>query len=110
MATLKNYERLTNILKKRFEVEKTGEQSLYANQTKFLKPLIDEQKETSKTIVIGQDNMANAFAPFTNELRKRNEQVDNLQALPFYNAFPQIKNVSHSTPIKDASSTGSVSD
>ena len=116
MPTLKNYERVKNILKKRFEVEKTGEQSLYADQTKFLQPLIDEQKETSKTIAIGQDSLANALIPYTNELRQRNEQLDNLQALPFYNAIPKIKNVPQSTPMKDTtpsrltSSSSSASD
>ena len=83
MTTLKDYERVKNALKKKFEVERSGEQSLYFEQSKLLKPLI-EQKETTKTIQhSGQDSLTNALVPFTEELRKRNEQVNNLQSLPY---------------------------
>jgi len=107
MTNLKDYERVKNMLKKRFENERTGDQSMYADQTKLLKPLIDEHKVTAKTIqqnlTTGQESLNNALVPFTEELRKRNEQVDNLQMLPFYNAFPEIQNVPQSTPKKDVS-------
>ena len=104
MAYLKDYERVKNTLKKRFENERTGDQAMYDNQSKLLKPLIDEHKVTAKTIQqTGQENLTNALVPFTEELRKRNEQVDSLQMLPFYNAFPEIENGPHSTPKKTAS-------
>lgn len=107
MANLKDYERVKNALKKRFETERSGDQTLYAEQTKLLKPLIDEHKVTAKTIqqnlTTGQNSLTNALVPFTEELRKRNEQVDNLQMLPFYNDFPRIENVPQSTPKKDMS-------
>jgi hypothetical protein len=107
MTTLKDYERVKNALKKKFEVERSGEQSLYFEQSKLFKPLIDEQKESTKTIqhniTSGQDSLTNALVPFTEELRKRNDQVDNPQSLPFYNALPEIENIPQSTPKKDIS-------
>src|SRR3989442_6327166 len=107
MTSLKDYEKVKNILKKRFDNERTGDQTMYADQTKLFKPLIDEQKVSAKTIqqnlTAGQESLTNALVPFTEELRKRNEQVDNLQMLPFYNDFPRIENVPQSTPKKDVS-------
>jgi hypothetical protein len=95
MANLKDYERVKNALKKRFDNERTGDQTMYADQTKLLKPLIDEHKLATNTIHTDQENLTNALVPFTEELRKRNDQVDNLQMLPFYNA---IESVPQSTP------------
>ena len=42
--------------------------------------------------------LSNALVPFTKELQKRNEQVDNLQNLPYYNAPLGIEDVAQSTP------------
>src|SRR3989441_8680645 len=107
MTSLKDYERVKNTLKKRFENEKIGDQNMYADQAKLFRPLIDEHKVTTKTIqqnlTTGQESLTNALVPFTEELRKRNEQVDNLQTLPFYNDFPRIENVPQSTPKRNAS-------
>ena len=104
MVTLKDYERVKNAVKKQFEDERSGEQSLYLEQSKLLKPLIDEQKETTKTIQhTDLNSLLNALVPFMEELKKRNEQVDNLQSLPFYNAWPEIENIPQSTPKKDIS-------
>ena len=36
MASLKDYERVKNALKKRFDNERTGDQTMYADQTKLL--------------------------------------------------------------------------
>ena len=62
------------------------------------------QKETSKSIqdkiVAGQDATSNALIPFTRELQRRNDQVETLQNLPFYNLPPEIENAPQSTPIK----------
>ena len=104
MTNLSEYERVKNVLKKRYEDERTGEQSLYIDQSKLLKPLIDEQKETARSIQqIGQ-NTSNALLPYVMELKKRNEQVENLQSLPFYNTpYPSIEAIPQSTPKKDTS-------
>ena len=91
-------------LQRRFEAERTGEQTLLIDQTKLLKPLIEVQKETSKSIKdkieAGQDATSNALIPFTRELQRRNDQVETLQNLPFYNLPAEIENSPQSTPIK----------
>src|SRR5271170_5340517 len=88
-------------LKQYFEREKTGDQTLYTDQAKLLQPLINSQKETSKTIkdkiVTGQEALSNALVPLVQELQKRNDQVEALQSLPFYN-IPEIEGVPQSTP------------
>ena len=103
---MEEYERLRNTLKKRYEERRTGEQTLYIDQSERLKPLIDKQKETARETTeaiqqIGYDT-SNALVPFVNELKKRNEQVENLQSLPFY-ATPGIEAIPQSTPKKDTS-------
>ena len=88
--------------KRYFEVQKTGDQSLYIDQTKLFQPLIDTTRETSKAIQekIGTDHkeLENALVPFTAQLRRRNEQVEALQNLPFYTQ--EIEPVGQSTPKK----------
>src|SRR6476469_2811554 len=90
-------------LKQYFEREKTGDQTLYTDQAELLKPLIDSQKETSKSIqdkiVTGQESLSNALVPLVQELQKRNDQVEELQSLPFYN-IPEIEGAPQSTPKK----------
>jgi hypothetical protein len=89
--------------KRYFEVQKTGDQSLYIDQTKLFQPLIDTTKETSKAIQerIGTDHkeLENALVPFTAQLRRRNEQVEALQNLPFHTQ--EIEPVGQSTPKKN---------
>src|SRR5271170_3396426 len=88
-------------LKQYFEREKTGDQTLYTDQAKLLQPLINSQKETSRTIqdkiVTGQETMSNVLVPLVQEIQKRNDQVEALQSLPFYN-IPEIEGVPQSTP------------
>ena len=90
-------------LKQHFEREKTGDQTLYIDQAQLLRPLIDSQKETSKSIqdkiVTGQESLSNALVPLVQELQKRNDQVEELQSLPFYN-IPEIEGAPQSTPKK----------
>jgi hypothetical protein len=104
MTNLKEYERVKNALKKKFDNERTGDQIMYIDQTKLFKPLIDEHKLSTNTIqknlTAGQESLTNTLVPFTEELRKRNEQVDNLQMLPFYDDVSEIKNIPQSTPKK----------
>ena len=40
------------------------------------------------------------MVPFTREFLKRNDQVEALQSLPFYNTSPAIEDVPQSTPQK----------
>ena len=87
-------------LKQYFEREKTGDQTLYTDQAKLLEPLINSQKETQNKIVTGQESLSNALVPLVQELQKRNDQVEVLQSLPFYN-IPEIEGVPQSTPKKD---------
>ncbi len=84
----KRYKEQRDALRRRYEVQKTGEQTLFTEQSKLFKPLIEVQKETSKTIgdkiTTSQEGLSNVLVPFTRELRKRNEQVAALQNLPYY--------------------------
>src|SRR6476469_883165 len=84
-------------LKQYFEREKTGVQTLYTDQAKLFEPLINSQKETQNKIVTGQESLSNALVPLVQELQKRNDQVEALQGLPFYN-IPEIEGVPQSTP------------
>ena len=57
------YKRLKQTLRDRFESEKTGDQSLFEEQTKKYKPLLSSQKELSKTI----QDVANQIVEGQNE-------------------------------------------
>ena len=82
---IKRYKEQRDRLRRQFESERLGEQSLFVDQSKLFKPLIEMHKETSKEIqdkiVASQDN---ALIPFVRELQRRNDQVEALQNLPFY--------------------------
>ena len=84
----KRYKEQRDALRRRYEVQKTGDQTLFTEQSKLFKPLIEVQKETSKAIgdkiTTNQEGLSNVLVPFTRELRKRNEQVETLQNLPYY--------------------------
>ena len=101
---IEKYKNQKKQLKQYYEREKTGDQTLYTDQAKLLEPLINSQKETSRTtqdkIVTGQESLSNALVPLVQELQKRNDQVEALQSLPFYN-IPEIEGVAQSTPKKD---------
>ena len=101
---MEEYERVKNTLKNRYDERRTGEQTLYSDQSERLKPLIDKQKETAQAIQqIGQDT-SNALVPFVQELKKRNEQVEQLQSFPFYDTpYLGIEAIPQSTPKKDTS-------
>ena len=89
---IKKFTEQRDRLKNYFEKEKIGVQNLYTDQTKLFKPLIESQKETSKDLqdklASNQNTLSNTLVPFTNELKRRNDQLDELQSLPFYN-IPQ---------------------
>ncbi len=95
------------ILKDRYEAERTGDIQLFQDQAKYLAPLIKSQEETAKAtqdkIVASQDLTSNTLVPFTTQLRRRNDQLDNLKDLPFYQA--QIDQpIAESTPEKKVTS------
>jgi hypothetical protein len=98
----KLYKEQRDRLREQFIAERTGDQTQYAHQAKLLKPLIETQEKTSKAIqdkiVTDHKELENALVPFTAELRKRNEQVDSLQNLPFH-----LQEIESSTPKKDPS-------
>ena len=91
-------------MKQRFEAEKTGDQTLFTERSKLPKPLIESQKETSKSIqdkiATSQDTISNVLVPFTRALEKRNDQLETLQDLPYYNIQQGIEHVPQSTPQK----------
>ena len=96
------YKQQRDFLKQRFEAEKTGDQTLFTERSKLLKPLIESQKETSKSIqdkiATSQDTISNVLVPFTRALEKRNDQLETLQDLPYYNIQQGIEDVPQSTP------------
>src|SRR2546426_2944757 len=98
------YKQQRDFLKQRFEAEKTGDQTLFTERSKLLKPLIESQKETSKSIqdkiATSQDTISNVFVPFTRALEKRNDQLETLQDLRYYNIQQGIEDVPQSTPQK----------
>src|SRR5207244_10885385 len=86
------YKQQRDFLKQRFEAEKTGDQTLFTERSKLLKPLIESQKETSKSIqdkiATSQDTISNVLVPFTRALEKRNDQLETLQDLPYVVSGP----------------------
>jgi len=105
--TVRMYLENKKILKDRYEAERSGDIQLFKDQTKYLAPLIKSQEETAKAtqdkIVASQDVTSNALVPFTSELKRRNDQVDTLQALPFYQAqIEQQLPIAESMPEKKA--------
>lgn len=91
--SIKGYKEQRDKLRQYFEEEKTGDQTLFLDQTKLFKPLIESQQESSNNILerlaTNQDVLTNALVP--------------LLAVPYSgNHLPEaIEDVSHSTPKKD---------
>ena len=102
---ISNYKKARDEAQRYFEAQKTGEQNFYTDSTKLFQPLIDTSKESSKIlqdkVTSGQESLTNAIAPFVSELKRRNDQVEELQALPYYNIQQEIEDVPQSTPKKD---------
>ena len=99
---IEEYKQQKEFLKKRFEAEKTGDQTLFIDREKLFKPLIKSQKESSKALedelIASQDIVSNSLVPFTRELQKRNDQLDALENSPFYNIPAGIEDAPQSTP------------
>ena len=102
---IEEYKQKKEFLKKRFEVEKTEDQTLFIDRETLFKPLIKSQKECSKALedklVASQDILSNTLVPLTREFQKRNDQLDTLKDLPFYYSPAGIEDVPQSTPQKD---------
>lgn len=100
-----NYKKVRDEAKRYYEALKTGEQNFYKDNTELFKPLINTTKESSKILqdklTSDQESLTNAIIPFMSELKRRNDQVEELQALPYYNIPHGIEDVPQSTPKKD---------
>src|SRR6267154_284461 len=101
------YRRVQNAMKEKFNKQNIGDQTQYIDQTKLFKPLIEVQNESSKSIqdkiASSQDVFSNALIPFTTEMKRRNDQVDEVdevEAFPFDNFPKEIEDVPQSTPKK----------
>jgi len=84
---IREYKRLKQTLQTRFEFDKTGEQNLFEDQTRILKPLLDasmQQQDATKNIqkqLVANQNSADVF---TKELQRRNDNQDLLMEQPFF--------------------------
>ena len=63
IKNVSEYKRLKQTLRDRFESEKTGDQTLFEEQTKKYKPLLSSQKDLSATI----QDVANQIVESQNE-------------------------------------------
>lgn len=79
------YKELKNYLINKFQADKTGEQTLYVDQTKLFKPVIESSKAIEEKLTSSQDKLV----PVIRELERR--------SLPFRD-LPQIQ---ASTPKKE---------
>ena len=83
---VREYKRLKESLKSRFESEKTGEQSLMEDQTKLFQPLITSQQATAKNLQskLEENQMAteDVLVPLTRAIQQRNAQQDVLALYP----------------------------
>ena len=75
----KEFKRLRESLKNRFNSERSGEQVFQKEQTKTFQPLIDIQKETSKNlqdkIVSGQEATSNLLVPIAQDITRRKNRL-----------------------------------
>ncbi len=98
----KLYKEQRDRLRKSFVEQRTGEQTRFEHQAEPFKPLIETQEKESKAIqekiVTDHKELENALVPFTNELKRRNEQVEEMKQFPLYTE--EIKPIDQSTPEK----------
>jgi hypothetical protein len=84
--SIMRYKEQRDKLRQYFEAQKTGDQTLFMNQTKLFKPLIESQEESTKSIA---ENLMTNQDVLTNALQRR---IDELE-------FPMA--IEYSTPKKD---------
>jgi hypothetical protein len=70
VKNINEYKRIKDSLRDRFETERTGDETLFKEQSKILQPLITTQEQTVKAIRDSSD--INVLAK---ELQRRNDQV-----------------------------------
>lgn len=91
-------------LKQYYRDKRNDEQSMLREREKYLNPVIKAQQESAKAIVDSfsknQETFTNSLMPFTRNIEKRIDQVENLQRLPYYNI--PIEDIPQSTPKKEA--------
>ena len=98
IKNIDEYKRVKEALKERFEIERSGEQSLFREQSKMplIKPLISSHEQTIKAI---KNSGSHELAK---ELRRRNDQMDTLAQQPFYfDLMPSITAPQTSSQKKD---------
>ena len=99
---INKYIQLKKDVKQHYQDIKLGEQNLYENQSNLFKPLSDiataQSKEIQDKIISNQDAFHNAIVPFTSNIEKRIEQLENLQSLPYYQIEEPEPKVTPSAP------------
>src|SRR5271163_7464 len=95
MSDINDYIKLKKSIKNQNDSERSGEQLFQREQTKSFQPLINVQKETSKSIkdnmAAGQELTVNTLLPLVQEMQRRNDQIDMLASQPFNQAqLPDI--------------------
>src|SRR5271163_2497382 len=105
VQTAKQFLENKKILTSRYATERSGDIQTFLDQEKLLAPLIKSQEETSKAtqekIVANQNLTSNVLVPLMQEVRRKNDQVDILQQLPYYQAqIDQPAPIAESTPEK----------
>jgi len=106
IKSMQEYKRIKEELRNRFDSERSGDQVFQREQTKAFEPLINIQKETSKSlkdsIVSNQEARNNELVPLVQEMQRRNDQIDMLVSQPFYQAQIEPPDpIAESTPRKE---------
>lgn len=107
-SKIQDYVERRGRLRRIFENERTGEQTLLQDRSKLFKPIIDSQKETTKALednkVSNENIITNQLLPIMNSLNTRIDQMESLQNLPYYNSPLEnaLLPIAQGTPIKDS--------
>ena len=84
VRSIKEYARLKESLRDRFEMEKTGEQGVFEEQKRLFQPLLNFNEEKARNSSKSLLPITEAVTDVTKELRRRNDRVDMLANLPFF--------------------------
>jgi len=100
VKNINEYKRIKDVLKERFETERSGDQYLFREQSKMLQPLIKPFISTQEQTIKAIQN--SGTQDLARELQRRNDQVDLLVQQPFYSEqLPSITAPQTSSPMKD---------
>ena len=89
--SIKDYKQQKDALIKRFQAEKTGEQTYTSEQAKLFNPLLQSQKQIQDKLTEGTSNV---LVPFIQELQRRNAIVEDSQNLPFHKGIESVPQLS----------------